>query len=296
MDTKDLHKLIVRQQKSEITEYHIYDRLAKKEKDPNNKKVLKDIAKDEKKHHDYWKSITAEAPKPNWLKVHYYVFLARFLGISFGIRLMERGETFSAKFYETVKEHYPKAEEIQREEEEHEHQLITMLNDRQLQYAGAIVLGLNDALVELTGSLAGLTLALQNGPLIGATGFIIGFAASLSMAASGYLQSREDDSGDESDASEKNPIISAVYTGVAYLITVLFLIAPYFFISNVFYALATTLAIAVTIIGMYTFYVTTAKKITFTKRFTEMACISLGVALISFGVGWVVRNVFGVEA
>jgi hypothetical protein len=33
----------------------------------------------------------------------------------------------------------------------------------------------------------------------------------------------------------------------------------------------------------------------FRRRFLGMAAISLGVALLSFGIGWVVREVLGVE-
>ena len=88
-------------------------------------------------------------------------------------------------------------------------------------YLGSIVLGLNDALVELTGVLAGLTLALQNSRIIVVSGLIIGLAASLSMAASEYLSTK-------AEANGRSPGVSAFYTGIAYLITVLFLIFPSF--------------------------------------------------------------------
>ena len=38
--------------------------------------------------------------------------------------------------------------------------LLQLLDEEKLRYTGSIVLGLNDVLVELTGALAGLTLAL----------------------------------------------------------------------------------------------------------------------------------------
>ena len=53
-----------------------------------------------------------------------------------------------------------------------------------------MVLGLNDALVELTGTLAGLTFALANARLVALAGIITGIAATLSMAASNYLAER----------------------------------------------------------------------------------------------------------
>ena len=67
-----------------------------------------------------------------------------------------------------------------------------MIREKQLDYVGSIVLGLNDALVELTGALAGLTLALQNTRLIAIAGLITAIAASFSMAASEYLSNKSD--------------------------------------------------------------------------------------------------------
>jgi hypothetical protein len=49
------------------------------------------------------------------------------------------------------------------------------------------------------------------------------------------------------------------------------------------------------IIAGYTFYITTAKSLDFWSRFREMAAISLAVAVLSFGIGWVIRSIFGVE-
>ena len=56
-----------------------------------------------------------------------------------------------------------------------------------------MVLGLNDALVEFTGALAGYTFALQNTLLVAMTGLITGVAASLSMATSEYLSTKSEE-------------------------------------------------------------------------------------------------------
>jgi VIT1/CCC1 family predicted Fe2+/Mn2+ transporter len=95
-----------------------------------------------------------------------------------------------------------------------------LLDEELLRYAGSIVLGLNDALVELTGALAGFTLALQNTRLIALTGLITGVAAALSMAASEYLSTRSEGGG-------RSPLRASLYTGTAYIITVFLLILPY---------------------------------------------------------------------
>jgi VIT1/CCC1 family predicted Fe2+/Mn2+ transporter len=85
--------------------------------------------------------------------------------------------------------------------------LISLIDEERLKYVSSMVLGLNDALVELTGALTGLTLALQNPRLIAIVGFITGIAASMSMAASEYLSTKQED-------TEKNPLKASVYTGL----------------------------------------------------------------------------------
>ena len=147
------------------------------------------------------------------------------------------------------------------------------------------MLGLNDALVELTGALAGYTLALQNTRLIAVVGLITGIAAAMSMAASQYLAVKTENHGHK-------PGRSALYTGTAYLVTVLLLIAPFFIFTNHFLCLGFTVAIALLIIAGFNYYIARANKLSFFARFLEMAGISLGVALVSFVIGYLIRNGF----
>ncbi len=280
---------IYKQQIHEITEYHIYLKLAELSQDEENTKTLKEIAEQELEHAIIWQEITGKEAKPNQRKIRKYVRLAKIFGLSFALRLMEKGEVDATVFYASIINEYPQALKIKEEEEEHEQRLIGLLNDVRLNYAGAIVLGLNDALVELTGTLAGLTFAFGNNLIVGTTGLVMGVAASLSMAASGYLASKE------GAADETNPITSAIYTGSAYIITVIFLVLPYFLLDDPYVSLAIMMLITILIIAAYTYYISVAKDISFKKRFVEMALISFTVALISFGMGVLVKTVFNVE-
>lgn len=282
---REIDSLIVKVQRNEITEHHIYSRLANKIKDKDNKKILNEMANDELSHYNLWKKYSKTDVSPNWLRVYCYIFISTVLGLSFGLKLMERGEALSQQVYKKIKGNFPIAFFI-KDEHKHERDLLNMLKEERVEYAGSIVLGLNDALVELTGALSGLTFALQNGKLIAITGFITGIAASMSMAASGYLASREDDS------DKKTPVKSAIYTGVAYIITVIFLIMPYLLLSNIYLALAIMLCVALLIIAGYTFYISTAKNLRFRRRFLEMLIISISVAVISFIVGTIIRKNF----
>jgi VIT1/CCC1 family predicted Fe2+/Mn2+ transporter len=151
-----------------------------------------------------------------------------------------------------------------------------------------VVLGLNDALVVLTGALAGLTLALQNVKLIALSGLITGIAASLSMAASEYLSTRSED-------TKKRPVRAAIYTGIAYIITVALLVLPYLIIQNYIVDLVIALTTAVIIIAVFNYYISVAKGESFRERFLEMAGLSLGVALFSFVIGYFIRQWLGIE-
>lgn len=282
-----MDKKIIEQQQNEITECQVYKELSLLAKDKHNKKILAKISREEKTHYDFWENITKKKLTPHKFQVLKFVWLARICGLSFSLRLLEKGEENSAKFYASLQDKYPEVLAIQKDEEEHERQLISILKDERLEYAGAIVLGLNDALVEFTGTLAGLTFAFADNKTVGATGIIMGIAASLSMAASGYLASRED------DISETNPITSAIYTGFSYIITVLFLVFPYFIQDDPYIALAGMLSLAIGIIGLYTYYISVAKDIPFKNRFWEMVTISLGVSVLSFGIGTLVKNLIG---
>jgi VIT1/CCC1 family predicted Fe2+/Mn2+ transporter len=275
-------------QRIEITEHHIYKRLARSVKDPENSKILDQIADDELRHYEDWKKYTQLEIKPNMWEVWKYYLIGRIFGFTFGIKLMERGEEKAQENYAALKGKVPDIEKWIHEEEVHEQKLLEMLDEERLRYAGSVVLGLNDALVELTGALAGLTLALQNVKLIALSGLITGIAASLSMAASEYLATR-------SENTEKHPVRAAVYTGIAYIFTVTLLVLPYLLIQNYIVDLIITLVVAVLIIAVFNYYISVAKDEPFRPRFLEMAGLSLGVATFSFIIGYFIRLWLGVD-
>ena len=153
---------------------------------------------------------------------------------------------------------------------------------------GSIVLGLSDALVELTGALAGFTLALQDAKLIALTGLITGIAAALSMGASEYLSTRMEETA-------KNPLRASFYTVGAYLITVTILTMPFLILKNYYLSLSCTLSGALLIIALFSYYISVAKDTPFRRRFLEMAGLSLSVAAFSFILGLAIRTFLGIE-
>lgn len=244
------------------------------------------------KHYYTFKEITKRDYKKQRFKILFYYYITLIFGLTFGIRLMERSEKDAQTQYHRLGEKFPPLLDMIKDEERHESDLINMLNDELLIYVSSIVLGLSDALVELTGALAGFTFSLKSPNIIAAAGVIVGVSAACSMAASEYLSQSED--RDET----KNPIKASIYTGGAYLLVVIILIAPYILIkgTNILVPLVITLVSAVIIIFVFTYYTSVAKSTKFWRRFAEMAGLSLIVAIFTLLLGFVANTAFGINA
>jgi len=283
-----LKEKIIKIQTNEITEQIIYQQLAGMLKDKEQADILKRIAEEELSHYEFFKSLTGESVGPDKFKISFYVFISRVFGLTFGLKLMEKGEDSAQDVYEKLRSVSDQIGKIIQDEETHENQLIDLIDEERLKYVSSVVLGLNDALVELTGALVGFTLALQNTKLVGIVGLITGIAASLSMAASEYLSTKQ-------EKTEKSPLKASIYTGIAYVGTVTLLILPYLIFKNIYFCLTLVVVSALSVIFIFTYYISVAKELDFKKRFLEMAGISLGVASINYVIGVIIRNVFRIE-
>ena len=276
------------QLKNELTEAIVYRQLAELEKDKDNKSILMRIGDEEASHARTISGILGYDEKPSRIKIGWIVFCARFFGITFSLKSMERGENSASKKYLEITQLHPELKAIAEDEERHEAQLIDMLNDERLNNMGAIVLGLNDALVELTGALAGFTFALGCPAKIAKLGLITGFAAAMSMAASAFLSARADNES-ENGETQKGALKTAAYTGIAYILTVIILVAPYVILPSATIALCTMLLCAFGIIAFFNFYLSVARGTSFIRGFSVMASISTTVALISYAFGYFLR-------
>ena len=281
--------IIKRMQQNELTESVIYEKISAFAKGDGNKETLLRLSREEKAHYEIWKKYTGIEMKPEKAKILKYTLIARILGFTFAVKLMERGEENAQTEYEVLVSEVAESVFIRQQEEEHEHALLDMLDEERLQYVGSMVLGLNDALVELTGSLAGFAFALQNTRLIALSGLIVGISATFSMASSEFLAARSE--------GRTDALKSCSYTGIAYLLTVVALIAPYllFPATQFIPALICMLLIVVLIIAGFTYYTSVAQDQPFKSRFTEMAVISISVAVLSFVVGILAKKFLGVD-
>lgn len=283
-----LSSFILKFQEEEITQSLFYERIAKSLKG-KNREVLEKIAMDEKDHYERLKRYTGKDVSPKKLRLLKFFLLWKMFGLTFIIKLMEKGEEKAQEGYERFLPYIPDLDKIFRDEEEHERELMDMIDEKRLKYVSSMVLGISDAIVELTGAIAGLSFAFQNSELVGIAGMITGIAAALSMSVSEYLSQK-------SELEEgKSPLNAAIYTGFAYIIAVFFLVMPFFVLERVFLSLSLSLLNALFIIALFTFFVSIIKEKSFKKTFLEMALLSFSVAGISFLIGALARKFLGIE-
>jgi VIT1/CCC1 family predicted Fe2+/Mn2+ transporter len=275
----------------ERTEMEVYRRLANREKKAENKNLLQKISIQENNHYNLLKEKTGEDVDYSKFRVYFHVITSIFLGLTFSLKLMEKTEQNAAREYRDLG-----YDDIAEEEDEHEKELLSLLEEDALNYLSSIILGLSDALVELTGALAGLTFAFQELRVVALAGLVTGISASFSMAASEFLATKEEN-------SNRSPIKAALFTGSAYIITVFLLVIPYLLLtdnSEIIFglephiqALIITFIIGLLIIALFNFYVSIAQDKSFNRRFIEMVIILLIVTMISFLIGLILRESFG---
>ncbi len=281
--------VVKKAQADEETGAALYAFMSRREKNEENRYLLAEMASDEKKHALIWQNITGAPCKPSGAKVLFLKVLTVLLGFTFVVKTLQKDEQLAQGVYEKLQEELPQAAAVLDDERRHEKELYGMLDEERLHYVGAMVLGLNDALVELTGAIAGVTFALANTRLIALTGIITGVSATLSMAASNFLAQRAEGSDDA--------FKSSLYTGAAYLVTVALLVLPYLLFPSKLYiaAFAVMIGIVLCIILFFNYYLSVAKDEPFLRRFGEMAIISLSVAAISFCIAIAAKKLLGID-
>jgi vacuolar iron transporter family protein len=282
-----MNKMIFQFQKNEISEHHVYRNFSRSAKG-KNKQVLETISNDELKHYNIFKKISGMDVFPDRLKVFWYSVMGAIFGITFASKLMENGESKAQINYGKAKKMVKNIGGIIKDEEKHERALIAIIEEEKLGYISSMVLGLNDAIVELTGALAGFTFALQNTKVIGVAGFITGVAAALSMAAAEYLSQKSENTG-------RSPLKAAFYTGLVYFIVVILLVAPYFLVGSYYMALGLTLIGVIIVILVFSFFVSVVRDTKFSNIFWEMVIICLGVSLIAFLIGLGARQLLHIQ-
>lgn len=277
-------------QRNEVTEHIVYSAFAKRATG-ENKRILEQIATDELRHYHQFKRFTGIDIMPDRLKAAFYIFCAKIFGLTFGIKLMENGEKRAEIAYEHFEGNMPEIVRIVRDEYKHEKELISMIGEERLAYMSSMVLALNNSIQEFTGISVGLTFAMQNGGLIGATVLISGLAATLAMSASEYLSQKAEGAHDKGI----KPIRAVLYSGSIYLFIVLTIVTPYFYMKNCYHALMIAIASVLFIIVVFTFFMAVVKGLRYRTVLLETLGVCAAVVLASFLIGSAAGMVFNTK-
>lgn len=150
-----------------------------------------------------------------------------------------------------------------------------------------VVLGFNDALIELTGALVGFSFALHEAKLIAVAGLVTGVSASLSMAASAYQQARHE--------KGRNPFKAAAFTGVSYFVIALLLVLPFILLGSIAASLVAMGVLALLLIAGVSYLSAHLLGRGYFAQFAEMCVFSLGVAAVTFLIGRLLGTLVGVQ-
>lgn len=113
---------IVSFQRNEITEYHAYENLAKATKGQNGE-VLAKFGEDELRHSVEWRKYTGEDVSQARLTVLKYLLFSKVFGLTFVVKIMERGEKRAEEVYTRILRVLPDVKGILDDEFEHERAL-----------------------------------------------------------------------------------------------------------------------------------------------------------------------------
>ena len=289
----ELARLAAESAQDEYADRSVYLALSRREKNPEFKKALENIANGEQSHYEFWKTyapdVNVSAKK---LRTYIIVLVRILLGLTFTLKLLERHEGKLHIRYRKIAESIPAADKYRFQammdsEEGQEDLLIGKIQENRVKYMSFIVLGLADAVVEISGIHAGSLGIYGRTELAGLAGIIAGMAASIAMGTAAYAQAKQ---GFQGSAKW-----SAIYTGVSYMITAIFLALPYFLTANMAGALGTSLVIGVILVATMTFYDTVISARPFKRQFGEIAGIILAASVALFFIGTFVGQYFGIR-
>ena len=277
----------------EYTDALIYEKLAQRTSNASFSEALRELAAAETRHYAYWgRYAPGFKPAVSRIKIYWILFLKTIFGVTFTVRYLERHEEDVINAYKSVRHLIP-ADDIQgfdemlADEIGHESTLSKRIEGATIRYISFVVLGLADALVEVTGIHAGSLGIYNKTEIAGLAGVIAGAAASLAMASAAYAQAKQ---GFQGSAKA-----SAVYTGISYFVTAVVLATPYFLTGNMVAALASSLTLAVVVVTFATYYSSVISSKPFMRDFLEIITIMFGVTIALYLFGYGIRVYTGIS-
>jgi VIT1/CCC1 family predicted Fe2+/Mn2+ transporter len=279
---------------NEFREYLTYSWLARVERNPDRRRILESLAAQERGHYEFW--ARKEPVRPGrmvYFEAALLVLLRMIFGITFVGKLMERGEREIVEEYSDAAarmsgEDRRTLESIIEDERTHESEVLAQVDETIVKYMGALVLGLADAIIEITGAHAG-TLGTTNDTLIaGVIGLIVGVSASISMASASYLQAKHE--------TGKSPATAAAVTGIGYMGAVALMSLPYFLTRAIYLAFASSISVGIMLALMLTFQGSVYSGTDFRREFVQTALLLLGTAALSYLLGYAIGGALGIRS
>lgn len=277
----------------EYADHLLYERLAAEEKNSGNKEILVKLARQEYDHYIFWKKFMPDyEPVVSRFFLFRFSLMRRLFGLTFTIKFLERHEHKVIEEYKKEAallsgEAKAQLEKIINDEKEHENFFISQIQETVIKYIGFIALGLADAIVEITGVHAGFLGVTKLTLFAGISGLIVGFSAAISMGSAAYLQAKHD--------PHRSAWVSAITTGISYILSVIMLAVPYFLTQNMGRAFLFSILAGMTLIALLTFYSTIVFDRRFLREFLETVFLMLFTALATFFLGTFLGNVFGIR-
>ena len=280
----------------EYTDYLVYKRLSEssRTKSPRLKDALSRLAETERGHYEFWKKYVSD------LKIHasnrtiYLTLLFRFIfGMTFAVKYLENHESVVIQRYKSISQLIPEPDkqrfnEIVKDEQEHEKMFMNEMQSSYVKYISFVVLGLADAIVEISGIHAGSLGIYSSTELTGLAGIVAGASASIAMASAAYAQAKQGE-------FKGSPSISAVATGISYFVNAVILATPYFLTKTMSAAIGTSIVFAIIIIAFTSYYNSVVSEGNFKRDFAELAGIMLGASGALFVFGLLIRSVLGIS-
>ena len=289
----DLQANIRRYCEDEYTDHLVYHRLALREKDNAKKNILEQLSKQEEDHYRFWNGLIEDhSPRIKHGVIAFVIVLRYLFGLTFVVKFLERHEEKVIDEYKAVLTSFQGKtrkylERMIKEEEKHENYFISQINEGVVKYLGFIVLGLADAIIEISGVHAGFLGVTSSTRMAGVAGLVVGFAAAISMGAAAYLQAKQD--------TTRNPLTSAFITGVSYILAVTLLALPYFLTGDMIQAFIASLVMALLLTAYFTFYSAILFDRSFGGEFFESAALTLGTAVATYFFGELLGRLFGIH-
>lgn len=280
---------------NEYKDYSVYSRLASVERNGQRKETLQKLADVEKRHFSFWlQHAPGYRPSTSRVFLNLIVLCRLLFGVTFVVKTLEGHEKKTLEEYRLMVsrlEHNSvekqAIEKIISEEVEVERQLVGHIDESVVKYLGFMMLGVADAIIELTGVQTGFLGVSSSTIVAGIAGLIVGCAAAVSMGAASYLQARQ--------GVSESPAVSGFVTGGIYMLTVITLVSPYFILRDMLYAFMLSILSAIVLTAFFTFFSTILQEKSFSKEFLINISILAAVAAGTYILGRALGELFGAD-